>query len=323
MKAAVMYNKGEMPQYTDFPEPAAQGEDQILISVKAAAIKHFDRKRASGKHYSTENETHNPTVIGGDGVGLTADGTRVFALGITGMMAEKAVVNKDRMIPLPDGISDAIAAALPNAVAGSALALRFRARLKPGDTVLINGATGFTGKIAVQIAKQYGAKRVIVTGRNEQTLQELLTLGADEIVSLKQESKDFIAQVRAIHTTHPIDVIIDYLWGYTADWLFEALKGNGSITHPVRFVTVGSMAGEQIQLSSGILRSSDIQISGSGLGSWSKEEMKCLFAEILPEMFASAADHKLKVDTESVRLADIEKLWDMDVADGKRLVVMI
>jgi NADPH:quinone reductase-like Zn-dependent oxidoreductase len=323
MKAAVMYTKGEMPQYMDFPEPEVQGEGQVLIRVKAAAIKHFDKKRASGKHYSTENKTHKPTVIGGDGVGLTADGTRVFAMGVTGMMAEKAIVHKDRMIPLPNGINDAVAAALPNAVAGSALALRFRAGMKPGETVLINGATGFTGKIAVQIAKQYGAKKIIVTGRNEKTLQELLKLGADEMISLKQDSLDFIAQVKAIHTSTPIDVIIDYLWGYTAEWLLEALKGDGSFGHPVRFVTVGSMAGEQVQLSSGILRSSDIQLSGSGLGSWSREEVKYLFAEILPEMFVRAADGKLKVDTESVPLAGIAKLWNMDVPDGKRLVVVM
>lgn len=323
MKAAVLYSKGAMPQYADIPEPEAQGEDEVVIRVKAAAIKHFDKKRASGKHYSTANQTQAATVIGGDGVGLLEDGTRVFALGRSGMMAEHAVIQKSRMIVLPEGIPDAVAAALPNAVAGSALALRFRAAMKPGETVLINGATGFTGKIAVQIAKYYGAKKIIVTGRNAETLQELLTLGADEIISIEQNGEAFIEQVKATHAQQPIDVIIDYLWGYTVEWLLEALKGDGSFSHKVRFVTVGSMAGEQIRLSSGILRSADIQISGSGLGSWSKEDMKCLFAEILPEMFALAAAGKLKVDTESVALADIERLWDMEIAGGKRLVVMI
>ena len=73
------------------------------------------------------------------------------------------------MVKLPNGIDDAVAAALPNAVAGSAMALRFRAAMQSGETVLINGATGFTGKIAVQIAKHYGAKKIVVTGRNEQS----------------------------------------------------------------------------------------------------------------------------------------------------------
>src|SRR5580698_3773104 len=204
MKAAVIFQKGEMPQYTDVPEPVIKNEDEILIDVKAAAIKHLDRSTASGKHYSTKNDIDNAKVIGGDGVGVLEDGTRVFALGVTGMIAEKAIIEKSRMIKLPAGIDDATAAALPNAVAGSAMALRFRANMKPGETVLINGATGFTGKIAVQIAKHYGAKKIIVTGRNEKALQELLASGADEIISLKQDDEQFISQLKKVHNNSPI-----------------------------------------------------------------------------------------------------------------------
>ncbi len=324
MKAAVIYQKGQMPQYTEnFNEPAPNGENEVLILVKAAAIKHIDKSRASGKHYSSEGDKSQAKVIGGDGVGLLPDGTRIYALGITGMMAEKAVVEKNRMVKLPDGIDDATAAALPNAVAGSAMALHFRAAMKPGETVLINGATGFTGKIAIQIARYYGAKRIIATGRNEQVLQSLKELGADEIVSLSQEDEDIVSQLKQIHNNTPIDIIIDYLWGHSAELIFAALKGKGSFTSQTRFVSIGSISGDTIQLSSEILRSVDLQISGSGLGSWTKGEMLHLFKEIIPEMFQLAADGKLKVDTISIRLGDIEKLWDAGVTDGKRLVVMI
>src|ERR1051326_3608559 len=103
------------------------------------------------------------------------------------MIAEKAIVERDRMIKLPDSIDDITAAALPNAVAGSAMALLFRAGMKKGETVLINGATGFTGKIAIQVAKHYGAKKIIATGRNEQSLRSLLALGADEIITVEQD----------------------------------------------------------------------------------------------------------------------------------------
>ena len=321
MKAAVIFQRGEMPQYIEFPEPVAKNDDEILISVKAAAIKHFDKGRASGKHYSATDNQQTAIVIGGDGVGLLADGTRVFALGVSGMIAEKAVIDKSRMIKLPEGIDDAVAAALPNAVAGSAMALRFRAGMQPGETVLINGATGFTGKIAVQIAKHYGAKKIIVTGRNEQTLQALLALGADEIISVQQDDEHFISQLKEIHNHIPIDIIIDYLWGHTAELILASFRGKGSFTHRVRFVSVGSVTGDKIQLSAENLRSVDVQLSGSGLGSWTKDEMKLLFSEILPEMFALAADNKLKVETESVCLADIDKLWNMEAPDGKRLVV--
>lgn len=322
MKAAVMYQQGEMPQYADVPEPVVKSDEELIISVKAAAIKHFDKSRAKGTHYSAENQPKKAMLIGGDGVGLLADGTKVYALG-DGMIAEKAIIDKRRMVKLPEGIDDASACALPNAVAGSAMALRFRAKMQTGETVLINGATGFTGKIAVQVAKHYGAKKIIVTGRNEQTLKSLLTLGADETVLTTQNDEDFIAQIRNIHSQTPIDIMIDYLWGHTAELLLASLKGNGSFTHKTRFVSIGSITGDKIQLSAENLRSVDLQLSGSGVGSWTKDEMKLLFSEILPEMFQLAAENKLKVDTIKVNLKDIEQLWEMEVTDGKRLVVVI
>ncbi|WP_029270278.1 zinc-binding alcohol dehydrogenase family protein [Flavobacterium sp. KJJ] len=323
MKAAVVYKKGEMPKYAEFETPVSNNENEILISVKAVAITNLDKGKASGKHYSTENEYKNGFVVGSDGVGLLDDGTRVYARGISGTIAEKAIVEKNRMVLLPDGISTSIAASMPNAVAGSAMALRFRTGIKPGETVLINGATGFTGQIAIQIAKHYGAKRIIVTGRNEKTLQSLLELGADEIVCLKQDDEIIVNQLKTIHENASIDIIIDYLWGHSAELIFASLKGNGSFTHKVRYVSVGSMAGDSIQLSAGILRSVDLQLSGSGLGSWTKEEVKLLFSEILPEMFLLAAQGKLKINIQEVNLADIEKMWDTKVPDGKRLVVTI
>ncbi|HEY0297930.1 MAG TPA: zinc-binding alcohol dehydrogenase family protein [Arachidicoccus sp.] len=324
MKAAVICQKGEMPQYVEgFAEPAAQNEHEVLISVKAVAIKHLDKAIASGKHYSAQSDNDQAKVIGSDGVGLLEDGTRVYGVGVSGMIAEKAVVEKDRMVLLPQGIDDATASALPNAVMGSALALRFRAMVQQGETVLINGATGFTGKVAVQIAKLYGAKKIIATGRNEQSLQSLLALGADEIVYLTQGDESFVAQIKNIHSNTPIDVVIDYLWGHSAQLLLTALKGSGTFTRRTRFVSVGAMTGDKLELSSSILRGTDMQLSGSGLGSWTNEEVKKLITEILPEMFQLAADKKLKIETIAVDLKDIATLWDKDVADGKRLVVVI
>ncbi|TPG37545.1 zinc-binding alcohol dehydrogenase family protein [Flavobacterium pectinovorum] len=323
MKAAVVYKKGEMPKYADFAEPFVQNEHQILLSVKAVAITNLDKGKASGQHYSSENDNQNGFVVGSDGVGLLEDGTRVYARGFSGTIAEKAIIDRNILVPLPDGISDAVAASLPNAVAGSAMALRFRAEIKAGETVLINGATGFTGQMAIQIAKHYGAKKIIVTGRNEKTLQSLFELGADEIISLKQDDETIMAQIKEIHSKTPIDVILDYLWGHPAELILTAIKGNGSFTNKVRYVTIGGMAGDTIQLSSGILRSVNLQLSGSGLGSWTKDEVKLLFSEILPEMFLLAAQNKLKVNIETVNLADIEKAWSAEIPDGKRFVVKI
>lgn len=323
MKAAVLYQKGGMPQYDDFPEPVVQNDNELLISMKAAAIKHLDKSRAAGEHYSAKNDPEQAKVIGGDGVGLLENGTRVYAIGGSGMIAEKAVIEKNRMVPLPPGIDDISAAALPNAVIGSAMGIRFRAGMKPGENVLINGATGFTGKIAIQVAKHYGAKKIIVTGRNKESLQSLPQLGADEIIPITQDDEDFVAQIKNIHKSSPVDVIIDYLWGHTAELILSALKGRGSFTHKTRFVSTGAVTGDIIHLSAENLRSVDLQLSGSGLGSWTKDETKTLFTEILPEMFQLAANNTLAVDTISVDLKDIEGLWKMQVPGGRRLVVTL
>lgn len=323
MKAAVVFTKGEMPKYAEFPEPIASNENEVVMAVKAVAITNLDKGIASGHHYSSEKENQNGFVVGSDGIGILEDGTRVYARGISGTIAEKAIVDKNRMVVLPDAIDEAVAAAMPNAVAGSAMALRFRAVIQAGETVLINGATGFTGQMAIQIAKHYGAKKVIVTGRNEKTLQSLLKLGADEFVLLKQNEESLISQLKEIHQNTPIDIVLDYLWGHSAEIILSVLKGYGSFTHKTRYISIGSMSGDSIQLSASILRSVDLQLSGSGLGSWTREEVKLLFTEILPEMFLLASQNKLQVIIEKVNLIDIEKMWNTAVLDGKRLVVMI
>jgi NADPH:quinone reductase-like Zn-dependent oxidoreductase len=203
------------------------------------------------------------------------------------------------------------------------MALRFRAGIEPGDTVLINGATSFTGRVAIQIAKYYGAKRVIATGRNPQSLEALRALGADEVISVQQTDDQFLAQLRQIHQATPINVIIDYLWGHTAEMILAAVKGGGAFTARIRLVAVGSITGDLIQLSAANLRSVDLQLTGSGLGSWTRGQVKILLTEILPEMFQLAADGKLTIETVEVELRDIEQLWDADVPDGKRVVVRI
>lgn len=320
MKAAVMYENGALPAYTDFKEPIPASEDEVLVNVKAVAIKHFDKARAAGKHYSEAAKATEGRVIGGDGVCILPDGSRVYGMGVSGMMAEKATIHRDRIVPVPAGLDDAVAAALPNAVIGAAMALKFKAAVQPGDTVLINGATGFTGRVAVQIARLYGAASVIATGRNQQSLQELSAMGADEIISVKDEAA-FAAQLARIHAEKPLDIVIDYLWGRSAELILASLKGNGGFTNEVRYVSVGSMAGDVIQLSAAILRSVDMQLSGSGLGAWNKKQVGAFFREIMPEMYQLAAEGKLSVKVATIPVSDIAAVWDMEVPDGGRIVV--
>lgn len=323
MKAAVITQHSEKPQYTDFPDPISKNDQEVVINVTAAAIKHLDKSIASGQHYSaSSNKTSQPRLIGGDGVGTLPDGSRVYGLG-NGFVAEKVAIDKSRMVYLPQNLDDATAAAIANGVIGSAMALRFRANIIAGDTVLINGATSFTGKLAIQIAKLYGAGKIIATGRNPEVLQKLHLLGADQVISLAQADEAVLSQIKAIHTESPINIIIDYLWGHSAELLFSVLQGRGTFTPVTRYVSVGGITGDTAEVPSSLLRSVNLQLTGSGLGSWTKQNVATLFSEILPEMFQLAADGKLTVETTTLPLKDIAQAYDLPVHDGKRLVILI
>jgi NADPH:quinone reductase-like Zn-dependent oxidoreductase len=323
MKAAVIYPDSESPRYAEVAEPQVQNENEVLVTVKAVAVKHLDKGIASGKHYSSGSQPATPRIPGVDGVCLLDDGRRVYGMGVSGMMAEKATIHKDRMVPIPDGLDDAIAAALPNAVIGAAMALKFKAKIQAGDVVLINGATGVTGRMAVQLARYYGAKKIIGTGRNQQSLSELPALGADETIVITGDDVGFVAQLEALHKTTPISIVIDYLWGRTAELILSVLKGNGMFTNPVSYVSVGSMSGDLIRLSAAIVRSVDLQLTGSGMGSWPREHVAKALSAILPEAFRLAAEGKLQLETTTAKLSDISGVWERNVPAGNRLVVMV
>lgn len=316
MKAAVLHQVGDVPKYEDFPEPVPSNEEQVLISVKASSIKQLDKLKASGKHYTQFSQM--PTAVGVDGIGMLENGTYVYAQGITGMMAEKALTAKDKWTVLPPNIDVPAAAALPNALMGAAAALLYRAGMKKGDTVLINGATGVTGKIAVQIAGYYGAARIIATGRNQESLRQLRELGADDTVSLKGDDQTIIESLKKMQNETPVDIVIDYLWGHPVELIISAFNDSAS---PIKIVSVGEMAGANISLASGTLRSSGIQLLGSGIGSLSKERIAEYNADILPEMFQLAADGKLKIDVTTTKLEDVESAWTTESEAGKRIVL--
>ena len=324
MKAAVLHQLGQAPKYEDFPDPIPQNDNQVVITMKAASIKNLDKGRASGAHYAPHSKF--PDVVGVDGVGVLPDGKRVYAMGVTGMIAEKALADKSRLVAVPDGIDDVTAAALPNAILGAALALKYRAAMSPGKVVLVNGATGVTGKIAVQLAKHYGASRVIATGRNAESLKQLTTnLGADEALTLSQDQATFVSALKEIHAKTPVDIVIDYIWGTSVEWILHALKGSGLNIkyHPIRIVTVGNMSGDNMNLGSAQLRSSAIEIAGSGFGSLPPEAFANMNTEIIPELMKLAAAGGLHIDTHAVPLKDVEQAWQRHAYPGTRIVVTI
>src|SRR6266849_2140429 len=320
MKAAVLRAFGKPPRFEEFPDPeASQGE--VIVHVKAASLKNIDKMMASGSHY--DSHTKLPVVCGTDGVGVLDDGTRVFCGGCRppyGMMAERTVVSRTWCLPIPDGIDDVTAAALPNPALSSWLSLVWRAQLKRGETALILGATGVAGKLAVQIAKHLGAGRVVAAGRNEQVLRTLNDLGADATIHLDQPDKE-LAEAFIREVGHkPFDVIIDYLWGHPTEVLLDALTGHDLKAEAtrIRLVEVGEMAGPTIALPAAALRSSGLELYGGGGGSGPHHAI----LQAVPQVWALATGGKLRIKTEPVPLADVESAWQRQDLDGRRLVIV-
>ena len=221
MKAAIVQGPNQTPVYGDFaePEPAA-GENRIRVS--AAALSPLARGRASGAHYSASHSF--PFVAGVDGVVRLDDGKRVYFLmprAPFGAMAEEAVVSSTQFLPLPYGLDDITAAAIANPAMSSCAALMERAKLKAGETVLVNGATGAAGQLAVQIARRLGAAKVIATGRNLKALREAAELGADATIPLVEDEAALDASFAAAFEKG-VDVVVDYLWGKSAERLLIA-----------------------------------------------------------------------------------------------------
>jgi NADPH:quinone reductase-like Zn-dependent oxidoreductase len=269
-------------------------------------------------HYSSADKL--PFVPGVDGVGRLDDGQRVYFVlprSPFGGMGERTVVDAERCLPVPDGLDDVTASAIANPGMSSWVALVERAKLAVGETVLVNGATGASGRLAVQIAKHLGAIRVIATGRNTSALAELATLGADATVPL---TGDWDVDQKAFegHFAAGTDVVLDYLWGPSARHLPIAAARAGRDEAPMRFVHIGAMSGSEISLPGAVLRSSAIQLMGSGLGSVPTERLLAAIRALL----AAAVPAGLQIVTRVVPLSDVQKSW-AETGGAQRIVFRV
>lgn len=313
MKAAVVFDPLSGPVYADFATPKAE-PGQHLVRVTASAISHVVKSRASGKHYSFDGTL--PFIAGIDGTGVTETGQRVyfaFPPSPWGSMAEFAPVDVNLCLHLPDELDDATAAAMANPGMSAWASLVTRAQLRPGETVLINGATGSAGQLAVQIARYRGAGKIIVTGRNPQVLAQL---NADVSVLLNDDSP-VIEQQLADLAAQQIDVVIDYLWGQSALSILTALAKHTPGQTTVRYVQVGSLSGADIALPSAVLRSSPIVLMGSGIGSLSLTQL----IQATGEMLHAAVQGGFTIATTRARLEDVAHAWSQD--DSKKRTVFV
>lgn len=286
MKAAIVSAFGVAPALGEFPAPVA-GAGETVIRVGAAPLSPIVRALAAGRHYAGTGAAG--FVPGVDGVGTDPDGRRVYFLfpkAPFGSMAERSLVAGDMLVPVPDALPDDRAAAIATAGLASWIALSRRAPLVPGQSVLVNGATGAAGRMALQVARHFGAARVVAVGRNRARLDGL---DASARIALDEDAD----QALRAEFDRGIDVVLDFLWGEPAGRIIRAAtagRGARSGEPRLRYVQLGTVAGDEIALRGDSLRSSGLELLGSGIGSVAVSDLLAGAGDLLAAAPAAGFD---------------------------------
>jgi NADPH:quinone reductase-like Zn-dependent oxidoreductase len=309
MKAAVVSAFDQPPHYEDFPDPVTAGSDELVVDVVAAALHPRVRSQANGSHYTSTGEL--PLVPGIDAVVRDANGKLYYALlddTTLGTMAQRTIVEKDRSIALPHDADPVTVAAAINPVMSSWVALRHRIHFNRGSSVLILGATGSAGRMAIQVAKRFGAQEVVGAGRNPQRLEELTALGADRVLTLDQ-----------LGLAGDVDVVIDYVWGEpTAKGMVDLITHRHDRGKELVWIQIGSMAGPGAEIVSAALRASRTQIVGSGIGSVDGRD----FQKEIPKIAKAVSDGAFDMRTQPVPLGDVTTAWTQPLDSDERIVFL-
>lgn len=317
MKAAVVDRAGGVPRYQDFPDPEVEA-GQVLVTVEAVAVENVDRAIVAGTHYTAATfQAALPAIPCFDGIGRLPDGTLVGFGGVTppyGTLAQYAAVPAAYTAPIPEGIEPSIAATLSSAI--SAMSIRTAAGLSAGETVLVQGATGVAGRLAVKIARLLGAGRIVATGRNDDALRELTALGADAVINTAIDD-DELTQAFRDNAGDGYDVVVDYLWGRPTELLTRALiPDTFAMPKPTRLVQIGESAGPAIQLTGDALRTSGLEIYGAA------RNMATGMATAYQQIVDWMRSGELTIDVTTMPLSQIEKAWTRTDLRGTRLVIV-
>jgi NADPH:quinone reductase-like Zn-dependent oxidoreductase len=309
MKAAVVTAFDTPPRYLDFPDPVARGKDEIVVDVLAAGLHPRVRSQADGSHYTSTGAL--PLVPGVDAVVRDPKGRIRYAVlddTTLGTMAERTVIELDRSVVLPDRTDPVLVAAAMNPAMSSWVALRQRIDFGRRQRVLVLGATGNAGRMAIQVAKRFGASQVIAAGRERDRLGELGALGADQTCTFDQLS-----------AAAEVDVVLDYVWGEpTATAMADLLTARRDRSRPLTWIEIGSVAGPYAPIPSAALRSARLQIVGSGIGSVPGRD----FVKEVPKLAEAVAEGAFDVRARAVPLSDVEQAWTAAAKTSDRIVLV-
>jgi len=300
-----------------------RGPGQALVRVTAAPISPLDLLCASGSSYF--GAPRLPYIPGVQGIGIVMEadllvpGQRIWFSCDAGMkpgdgsMALYCVIDESSALVLPDQIDDDLAAALGLSSIAAWMALTWRGDLKPGEQVLVLGASGAVGQVAVQGAKLLGAGRVIAASRDETARSRALLQGADAIVDLSGNDVDEISKRILAACEGPLDLVIDPVWGRPAEAAVRVLATEG------RLVNIGSAAGPTAQFESAILRSKLHAILGYTNNALTHEQK----AEALTEILTHAAAGRCTVERETVPLSQATEAWERQASVARRKLILV
>lgn len=316
MKAAVVDRRGGVPDYRDVPEPEAN-DGEVVVTVAAVAVENVDRAIVAGTHYTAAGfQAALPAVPCFDGIGRLPDGTVVGFGGLTpphGALAERAAVPAKYTVPIAEGIEPPTAAALSSAITG--MCMQTAGGLAAGETVLVQGATGVAGRLAVQVARLLGAGRVVATGRDRAALDEVAALGADATIDTAVDDERLVRAFRE-NAGDGYDVVLDYLWGRPTELLTRALVPDSfAMPKPTRLVQIGESAGPDLRLTADALRTSGLEIYGAGRNA---AAMPAAYQQVVDWVRGGA----LTIPVAVMPLSRIAQAWTRTDLRGRRLVVV-
>jgi NADPH:quinone reductase len=318
-RAAVVSELGRPPALEDVadPDPAA---GEALLDVLAVPLNPIDLSVGSGVFYGGHPDV--PYVAGVEAVGRVvasdrfASGAIVWAhgggLGVRrdGLLRERAAVPDDVLVPVPEGVDPPLAGALGVAGLAGWLPVAWRARVEEGDRVLVLGATGAVGLVAVQAARLLGAARVVAAGRNREALERAAAAGADAVVALG-DAGDLAAAFREA-VEEGATVVVDPLWGEPLVAALEAAAPGA------RVVNIGQSAGAEATIPSRLVRGKQVELLGYSNLAVPRDVLEREYRALV----GHAAEGRVRLDVETVPLARVSDAWERQRAGaGRKLVV--